>query len=161
MDKQDLDVNVSKRALMFDHIHKTILVSESFARAAAKFGSNEFNCLMNMRKACPDYQIRCTAPKKQKKTRDRISYDRMRKYMRCLRNGEECLELFEKVVAYSCSQRAPYQCVADWFSRSFPDYGAAVDFDKDGYPIAEENIIFFDVYKKECEQKQKQEQAAV
>ena len=136
------ELNIEKRLPVANHAAKTIVMSDTFARAAAEPGSNEFIYLMSLRQYCPDYEIITRKARASKKAgKERIPYDKMRNYILCLRNGEQHMNTFERVVLYSKSQKFPYNTVYNWFIRSFPDYGITPEFDKDGFPIVRANTV--------------------
>ena len=120
-----------------DHFSKTITVSESFMRAASHIENGECAYLQMLRESCPDYTFVRSKNRKPSKAPKKLSYDKMRKYIRTLRDSKRLLALFERVVEYGKALDNGYQVVSEWFASTFPDYGCTPDFDTDGYPIVE------------------------
>jgi hypothetical protein len=83
----------------------------------------------------------------------------MGKYIACLRDADELMEVFEKVKAFAKSQPNPYLTVSRWFFESFPDYGCQPDFDEDGFPIVEANCVSLEAYKQRNEAAKQQNEA--
>lgn len=159
--QQSEKVNVPEgmRAPVIDHIGKKIVITEKMRKAATDPSNEASDYVMSLRKCFPDYEITVRKSNKQKKAPHRITYDQMRKYIRCLRGAEAMLEQFENVREYSCSQSNPYKVVFEWFVRSFPDYGCVPEFDAEGYPIVEINNVGIRHKAKEVSESAKQEQA--
>ena len=153
--------NMNIRKPMVNHIARTITVTNSFMRAAADPTSAEFEMYMKLTASCPNYKV--VAAKKHK-TKDsdkkpKLTYDRMGKYIACLRNADELLTVFEKVKAFAKSQPNPHALVSRWFFESFPDYGCQPDFDSEGFPLVEANCVSFEAYKQHNEAAKQQEQS--
>ena len=149
------------RKPMVNHITRTITVSNSFMRAAADPTSAEFEMYMKLTASCPNYKV--VAAKKPKAKKDdkppKLTYAKMGKYIACLRNADELLDLFEKVKAFAKSQPNPYLMVSRWFYESFPDYGCQPDFDEDGFPIVEANCVSLEAFKQRNEAAKQQNEA--
>lgn len=125
-----------------NHCARTIYITERFERAAAEPHSPAFEYLMTLRASCPNYTlVRRGGRRSPTQKAVKISYQKMRRYISCLRNSEMMLKLFEKVVVFARSQPMPYQIVRSWFDSSFPDYGSVPDFDKDGFPLVEAKCV--------------------
>ena len=143
-----MKVKNSHKPVVVNHRTKTIVVTNSFMRAATDPSSAEFEMYMKLTAECPDYKVVYTKPRKVKKD-DRppkLTYKRMEKYISCLRDADELLALFEKVKAFAKSQPNAYLTVSRWFYSSFPDYGCQPDFDADGFPLVEVNVIPIEEY---------------
>ena len=152
-------MNVRKPVV--NHIARTISVTNAFMCAAADPSSAEFEMYMKLTASCPDYKV--VVAKKHKAKKDdkakKITYAKMGKYIACLRNADELLDLFEKVKAFAKSQPNPYLTVSRWFNESFPDYGCQPDFDEDGFPIVEANCVSLEAYKQRNEATKQQNEA--
>lgn len=130
-----------------NHVNRTINISAAYQRAAAEFGTDAFCALMDIREKCPGYKVVCNTHRKPAKKKANLTYSRMGQYISCLRGGQGYLEIFGKVKEFAKSQPNPYLTVSHWFHSCFPDYGCMPDFDKDGYPIVEVNIVSFEDFK--------------
>ena len=141
-------MNTSSRMPKIDHATRSIVVTAAFNHAAAIFGTKECDLLMKIYAAFPGYSVvENTTKRKSIKKKVKLTYDKMGKYISCLRNGAEYLEIFEKVKAFAASQPGAYFMVSNWFYASFPDYGCVPEFDGEGFPLVETNIISFEDYK--------------
>ena len=129
-----------------NHCARTITMTERFQHAAAEYGSPEFQYMMKLQKACPNYEIIAAKPRRVavNKSRPSITYTKMRAYIGNLRDSEVLLEKFDWVREYSKSLPCPYKAVLDWFYKSFPDYGSIPEFDDDGFPKVRALIIPFE-----------------
>lgn len=149
------------RKPIVNHTNRTISVTDTFLHAAADPTSTEFEMYMKLTASCPNYKV---VTKKRRKTMNKdkqlkLTYAKMGKYIACLRNADELLDLFEKVKAFAKSQPNSYQMVSRWFNESFPDYGCQPDFDEDGFPIVEANCVSLEAYKKRNEATKQQNEA--
>ena len=142
-----------------DHFSKTITVSEAFMRAAAHIENGECAYLQMLRESCPGYTFVRSKSRKPSKAPKKLSYDKMRKYIRTLRDSKRLLALFERVVEYGKALDNGYQVVSEWFASTFPDYGCTPDFDTDGYPIVETCLVSFVDLQKKAAEKAKEEEA--
>ena len=143
--------NYNLRKPRIDHSTRTITITETFNCAAATYGTDAFNTLMEIRKSCPGYKVVCVAKRKSAKKGSKITYAMMGTYIKHLRNGEQYLKIFERVKDYAKSQHHPYKRVCEWFNESFPNYDSTPRFDKAGFLVAETNIISFEDYKEKQE----------
>lgn len=143
--------NTNFRKPQINHADRTITISTAFQRAAAEHNTDAFKALMEIRKDCPGYKVVCASPPKPAKKKAMITFARMEHYISCLRGGMEYLEIFEKVKDFAKSQPNHYLTVARWFNECFPDYGCQPEFDADGYPIVEVNLVPYEKYKAEQE----------
>ena len=141
----------SFRKPQINHTDRTITISAAFQRAATEYNTDAFKSLMEIRKDCPSYKVVCASPRKPTKQKSKITFARMEHYISCLRGGTEYLEIFEKVKDFAKSQPNHYLTVSRWFNECFPDYGCQPEFDADGYPIVEVNLISYEKYKAEQE----------
>ena len=141
-----------------DHFSKTITVSEAFMRAASHIENGECAYLQMLRESCPGYTFVRSKSRKPSKAPKKLSYDKMRKYIGCLRDSKRLLELFDRVVVFGRSHGNPYQIVSEWFFNTFPDYGCTPDFDTDGYPIVETCLVSFADLQKKASEKAKEEE---
>ena len=152
--------NENIRKPVVNHINHTISVSDSFLRAAADPTTNEFELFMRLTAACPNYKVVTIKRRKaKKKAQPKLTYAKMGKYIACLRDADELMEVFEKVKAFAKSQPNPYLMVSRWFFESFPDYGCQPDFDEDGFPIVEANCVSLEAFKQRNEAAKQQNEA--
>lgn len=155
---------MNTRKPIVNHKNRTIAITNTFMHAAADPTSSEFEMYMKLTTTCPNYKV--VIVKAHNKANDnnkkpRITYDKMGKYIACLRGAESLMPVFEKVKRFAKSQPNAYALVSHWFFESFPDYGCQPDFDSDGFPIVENNCISFEVYKQQNEVTQQQNQSTV
>lgn len=143
--------NTNLRKPQINHTDRTITISAAFQRAAAEYNTDAFKALMEIRKDCPGYKVVCGSPHKPVRKKTNITFARMEHYISCLRGGEDYLEIFAKVKDFAKSQPNHYLTVSRWFNACFPDYGCQPDFDAEGYPIVEVNLIPYENYKAEQE----------
>ena len=149
---------ISTRKPVIDHFSKTITATEAFMRAAMHAENGECAYLQMLRESLPGYTFVRSKSRKPAKGQKKITYDKMRKYIRCLRDSKRLLEMFERVVILSRSYDNPYQTVSEWFFNSFPDYGCVPEFDADGYPIVETCVVAFADLQKKAAEKVKEEE---
>lgn len=153
---------LTTRKPTIDHFSKTITASESFMRAAMHAENGECAYLQMLRENCPGYTFVRSKSRKPSKGQKKVTYDKMRKYIGCLRDSKRLLELFERVVVFGRSHDNPYQIVSEWFFNSFPDYGCVPEFDTDGYPIVETTCVvpFGELQKKVAKEAKEEETPA-
>ena len=145
-------VNTSfARQPQINHSTRTINVTATFKRAASIYGTEACNLLSEILKAFPGYNVVCATPRKSTAKKVKLTYKKMEKYISCLRNGEVYLEIFKKVKAFAAVQDGAYFIVSSWFNTCFPDYGCVPEFDEDGFPQVEANVISFEDYKQQRE----------
>lgn len=149
---------LTTRKPTIDHFSKTITATESFMRAAMHAENGECAYLQMLRETCPGYTFIRSKSRKASKVPKKVTYDKMRKYIGCLRDSKRLLELFERVVIFGRSQDNPYQTVSDWFFSTFPDYGCTPEFDTDGYPIVETCLVSFAQLQKKAAEKAREEE---
>ena len=152
-------MNNSVRMPKINHSTRTISITESFNRAASTYGTEACNLLTEILKAFPAYRVVCITQSKHDTKKPKLTYKKMEKYISSLRNGEVYLEIFKKVKAFAASQPGAYFMVSSWFDASFPDYGCVQEFDEDGFPQVEVNVISFDDYKQQREAAAQQKQS--
>ena len=145
---------LTTRRPVVDHFSRTITVTESFMRAASNVENGECAYLQKLRDTCPGYDLICRKTRKASKAPKKLSYDKMRKYIRCLRDSARLLELFERVVDYGKAFDNGYQIVSEWFANTFPDYGCTPDFDAEGFPLVETCLVSFADLQKKAKAKQ-------
>lgn len=153
--------NTNIRKPMVNHIARTITVTNSFMRAAADPTSAEYEMYLKLTASSPNYKVIVAKKHKAKKDdkRPKLTYAKMGKYIACLRDADELLDVFEKVKAFAKSQPNPYLTVSRWFNASFPDYGCQPDFDAEGFPLVEANCVSLEAYKQQNEAAKQQEQS--
>ena len=149
---------LSTRKPTIDHITKAIIVTEAFLRAASHMENGECAYLQKLRETCPGYEFICRKSRKASKLPKKLTYDKMRKYIRTLRDSKRLLALFERVVEYGRALDNGYQVVSEWFANTFPDYGCTPDFDELGYPIVETCLVSFADLQKKAKAKQAEEE---
>ena len=135
-----------------NHATCTITITETFNRASKIFGTEACDLMKKIRNAFPDYDVVVSSTRrKASKNKTKPTYAMMERYIKHLRNGEEGLKIFEQVKDCAKSYKPAYQKVYEWFNQSFPDYDAALRFDKNGFLVARTNIISFEDFKEKQE----------
>ena len=87
---------------------------------------------MKLQKDFPCLECVTRAPQKRKQT-DRLTYDNMRHFIRCQKNGDILLNEFEQARALAGGQGGkPYPHVKRWFLDTFPNYKETPRFDDKG-----------------------------
>ena len=102
----------------------TIIMNYKFAAAAAKYGTNEYNILKDIRADFPNMAEVVMSGREKKKARknSRVTYENMKKHISVYKNSEELMNQFELIKAASKPCASPYKYVYDWFVKQFPHY---------------------------------------
>lgn len=110
---------MKKPAYAIDFVTNTVTVTKKFAEAASHIGTPEFHTMMQLREM--NLAIVTKAPAKKKNTQ--LTYKKMQKYISCLEDADMYQEEFKVICEESKAQPAPYHYVANWFDKTFPNYG--------------------------------------
>ncbi len=110
---------MKKPAYAIDFVTNTVTVTKKFAEAARHIGTPEFHTMMQLREM--NLAIVTKAPAKKKSTQ--LTYKKMQKYISCLEDADMYQEEFKVICEESKAQPAPYHYVANWFDKTFPNYG--------------------------------------
>lgn len=125
----------------FDHVNCRIIITREFSKKANVMGSIEYNTLLNLRNALPNYAIVFTAPHRKTSIKSRMTLERMIRYIEKQENYESIMaDLYKVRFPEDCAVPAPFSVVKQWFFRRFPDYGRMTPFDKNGQLI-ENNMV--------------------
>ena len=107
-----------------DQIAGTITITKKFAKAAGVLGSVEYNIMKQLRTDNPTFTVLMREIKKKegKKSYRNLTYENMRTFIATM-EGEDSDRLFEfdRVLACSKSQSAPYAYVKKWFLSIYKD----------------------------------------
>lgn len=112
---------------------QTIEMSKKFAKAAAKFGTDEYNALQTARKDYPNYKVVTTTRKtsSQKVSYKGLTFDYMEKYI-AAHDDENNSIMDEYTMLRGKSDEAmelqaesfTYLEMKDWFMKKFPEIAA-------------------------------------
>ena len=102
-----------------DFVTNTVTITKKFADASSQIGTPEFDIMMKLR--AMNLTIVHKTPTKKKSTQ--ITYKKMQKYISCLEESEKYQEEFEVVREEAKAQPSAYNYVANWFNKTFPNYG--------------------------------------
>ena len=116
--------------LTLNHKNNTIEISKKFASAAAKYGSNEYSILREVRRENPDFKVVEVSRKASKSTKPSfkgLTYEYMEEYILSHDDKDEMMKTYltlrgetkEAEDANATSQT--YMEIKDWFLASYPD----------------------------------------
>ncbi len=103
-----------------DFTTQTIAISQTFARAARKYGSYEYEALLNITRDLPYFRVEIKKPFHNVRRPYQPTYHAMEQYI--LENAASRMDEF-------CSLRRhhPYYVVLRWFRTQFPELWAVRD----------------------------------
>ena len=125
-----------KNGYKIDFVSGTITLTKAFAAQASIKGNDAYNTLIELKKDMPNMRfVTRTTPKKRKS--DRLTYDKMKKFIRCQNDADILLIEFDTTRELSKSEANPYQYVKKWFVNTFPNYKDIPSFDGAGNLISD------------------------
>lgn len=109
----------------------TIEVSKKFAAAAARFGTEEYKALQEVRRDYPGYKVVTAARKTAKPAFKGLTYEYMEKYIAAHDNDEKTIMGEYKMLTATCDRAnemllkaTSYHEVKEWFFDTFPEIKA-------------------------------------
>ena len=126
-----------KRNYKIDFTTNTLTITKGFEKELLDPTSDEYKLLLRLKADFKNLRVvKKAAPRRKKKPRAGLTYDKMVKFLSCQANSAILLNEFTEVREYSKAQSNPYQFVRDWFLLNFPHYDAIPKFDREGKMIA-------------------------
>ena len=118
---------------------KTITITKAFAKEAQNINSSEYDMLLKFRNDFPDFRILEEKTKAKRKS-NKVTYDKMVKYISCQKDSNILLKRFADIRELSKGETSPYNFVLRWFNETFPAYGSMPIFDDNGNIIPQYNL---------------------
>ena len=126
-----------KQNYRMDFTTNTLTITKDFEQKALNPESYEYKLLLRLRADFKNLRVAKKAPpKRRKKPKAGLTYDKMVKFLSCQANSTILLNEFTEIREYAKAQSNPYQFVKEWFLREFPYYDAIPKFDGEGRLIA-------------------------
>lgn len=122
-----------------DFTTKTITITKTFAKEAQNPNSSEYAVLLKFRSDFPDFKI-LEQKSKSKRPNNKVTYDKMVKYISCQRDSNILLKRFAEIRELSKGEPSPYNFVCRWFNETFPAYGNMPKFDENGNIVPQYNL---------------------
>jgi hypothetical protein len=115
------------KGLKIDMVNSKLVMNKGFAKAAAVFGSYEYDCLQQARRDYPEFKVITKQIKKNpnKKSYKGLNYDYMRSYIMTHESQENKRrvldELEEMIIISNCHSDAfRYPTIKRWFLNKYP-----------------------------------------
>ena len=112
-----------------------LTISKAFEKNASVYGTDEYRTILNLRKDYPNLKIFVKTQKAAEKTaNDKLTYTKMRDFIKLCPDSNKRLATFDRVLALSKCQRSPYAYAKHWFLENYANYSSDPEFN-DGYVI--------------------------
>lgn len=117
-------------AIRFNRKTRTIEVTKSFDKAASRFGTEEYDALMQARKDHPDYRVVVKSAAKSHEHFKGLTYEFMEKYIASHDDDGENMAMFNDLRATSeeaqryGAEAASYGEIKAWFFKTYPEIEA-------------------------------------
>jgi len=134
----------------YDVQTNTLTMSPAFAKQASRYGTPEYNLVMQLRHDYPGLQVEVEASKKT--THGGLSFEQMENHIQHCKDADKRICAFEKVKELSKSQVNPYAYVKKWFMENYANYSETPELD-------DENFVVVKTRKEMEEEKKKAENA--
>lgn len=119
----------------FNQTTLELTISKAFEKNASVYGTEEYKTILNLRRDYPNLRIFVKTQKAaEKKADDKLTYPKMRGFIKLCRDADERLVTFDRVLALSKCQRSPYAYVKHWFLENYANYNCNPEL-KEGYVI--------------------------
>lgn len=118
-----MSINVTTN-LKINERNKAIEMTKQFAKAASRFGTDEYYALQEARKNHPRYTVVTKKTSSNRKTSYKgLTYDFMEKYIKLHDDEKETImnEFKLLVPEDTDEEKVPYIEVKDWFLEQFPE----------------------------------------
>ncbi len=126
---------MKKSIYNFDPINNTLFITAGFKKAASKFGTPEYNIILQLRRDYPDMKIEHMNDPVKNTTACKLTYNQMKQFIGQCRDSEERMAIYNRVFALSQAQRSPYHYMKTWFLKNYANYSENPTFDDDHYVI--------------------------
>lgn len=117
-------MNNKIKGYKIDFSNNCVYMNYKFATASARYGSEEYKIIQDIKKDFPQMRFVTRSGRKQKtcNANKRLTYWNMERYIRVQKNADELLVAFEIAKEESKCEDSPYAYVRSWFVQQFPDY---------------------------------------
>ena len=119
---------IQMTGIIINNRNHTIEVTKKFATAAARYGSDEYKTLQEVRRDYPSYKVVTVAHKAAKTTFKGLSHAYMEKYIVAHDDEEKSIMSEFKMLTATCGgtddmllEAASYHEIKDWFFDTFPE----------------------------------------
>ena len=117
----------------YDVQTNTLTMSPAFAKQASRYGTPEYNLLMQLRHDYPGLKVEVEASKKT--THGGLSFEQMENHIQHCKDSDKRICAFGKVKALSKSQANPYAYVKKWFLENYANYSETPELDDEGFVV--------------------------
>ena len=113
---------------VYDFENQAVVGSKSAIARANKGINPEYSVLTSMLKAQPTFSVKAKIidVKKDKKSYNGLTLDKMAEYIKTKPNSEKALEKFEAVKKIAKAKGACYPITKKWFLATYPEYKETV-----------------------------------
>ena len=117
-------------AIRINRKASTIEITKSFDKAASRFGTDEYNALLQARKDHPGYRVVVKSVAKSRDHFKGLTYDFMERYIASHDNDGKNMEMFNDLRATSEEavnlgvDAASYGEIKAWFFKTYPEFEA-------------------------------------
>ena len=117
-------------AIRINRKASTIEINKSFDKAASRFGTDEYNALLQARKDHPGYRVVVKSVAKSRDHFKGLTYDFMERYIATHDNADENMAMFNDLRATSeeaqllGADAASYGEIKAWFFKTYPEIEA-------------------------------------
>ena len=113
----------------FNQATLELTISKAFEKNASIYGTDEYKTILSLRKDYPKLKIVVQVKKgNEKGANDKLTYTKMRDFIKLCPNSVERLATFDRVYALSKCQRSPYAYVKRWFLDNYANYSENPEF---------------------------------
>ena len=117
----------------YDVQTNTLTMSPAFAKQASRYGTPEYNLLMQLRHDYPGLNIEVEASKKT--THGGLSFEQMENHIQHCKDADKRICAFGKVKELSKSQANPYAYVKKWFLENYANYSETPELDDENFVV--------------------------
>lgn len=117
----------------YDVQTNTLTMSPAFAKQASRYGTPEYNLVMQLRHDYPGLQVEVEASKKT--THGGLSFEQMENHIQHCKDADKRICAFEKVKELSKSQVNPYAYVKKWFMENYANYSETPELDDENFVV--------------------------
>lgn len=117
----------------YDVQTNTLTMSPAFTKQASRYGTPEYNLLMQLRHDYPGLKVEVEASKKT--THGGLSFEQMENHIQHCKDADKRICAFEKVKELSKSQVNPYAYVKKWFMENYANYSETPELDDENFVV--------------------------
>ena len=117
----------------YDVQTNTLTMSPAFAKQASRYGTPEYNLLMQLRHDYPGLKVEVEASRKT--NHGGLSFEQMENHIHHCKDANKRICVFEKVKALSKSQANPYAYVKKWFMENYANYSETPELDDENFVV--------------------------